>query len=122
VILGGLGWREPVVADRRGWIAIGNGSVYHVWLKPKDSEAVRSFTSPPSTAEPTIAGRNVTVAGTDDGSFGLHVRRENRTLGTTELPGENETTTAGGLTFHRGDRRIFATYNETRVPVLRREY
>jgi hypothetical protein len=122
VILGGLGWREPVVAARRGWIAIGNGSVYHVWLKSKGGNATLSFTAPPRTAEPTIAGRNVTVAGTDDGAFALDVRRENRTLGTTELPGENETTTAGGLTFHRGQRRVFATYEETRVPVLRKEH
>jgi hypothetical protein len=122
VILGGLGWREPVVADRRGWIAIGNGSVYHVWLKPKGGNATLSFTAPPRTAEPTIAGRNVTVDGTDEGAFALHVHRENRTLGTTTLPGENETTTAGGLTFRREAGRVVATYEETRVPVLRREH
>jgi membrane associated rhomboid family serine protease len=121
VILGGLGWRESVVVDRRGWIAVGNASVYHVWLKAGGRDAVRSFTAPPSTAEPTIAGRNVTVAGTDDGTFTLTVRRENRTLGTTAVPGENETTTTAGLRFRRQDDRILATHDGTRVPVFRSE-
>jgi len=121
VILGGLGWRESVVVDRRGWIAVGNASIYHVWLKAENREAVRSFTADPATAEPTVAGRNVTMEGTDDGQFSLHVRHENETLGSSTIPAENETATAGGLTFHRKGATIVATHDGTRVPMFRRE-
>jgi membrane associated rhomboid family serine protease len=121
VILGGLGWREPVVADRRGWIAVGNATVYHVWLKVEGRDAVRSFTAEPATAEPTIDGRNVTISGTDDGGFSLTVRRGNETIGTTDVPGANETALAGDLSFSRRNGRILAIHDETRVPVFRRE-
>jgi membrane associated rhomboid family serine protease len=117
VRVGGLGWRRTVVANRTEWSPVGNRSAYVVHLESGDRRQL-AFTSEPSVAEPTVAGRNVTVVPGEP--FRLRVTRENRTLGTTPVPVTNATVEAGGLRFERVDNGVFAVRNETRVRVATR--
>ncbi|WP_348608475.1 rhomboid family intramembrane serine protease [Halobaculum rarum] len=110
VVLGGVGWREEITVTRRGWTtAGGDGPAYRVTLT-HDDETTLAFRSNASTAEPQIAGRNVSVVPTESG-FELLVRGGNESA-RTSLPGENETTTANGLTFVRDGRAVFALAGE----------
>ncbi|WP_255196219.1 rhomboid family intramembrane serine protease [Halorarius litoreus] len=122
VRVGGIGWEERVVANRSGWNTVGGPTAYKVYLKKGGPENDRqlAYLSPPAPAEPTIDGRNVSVAPTA-GGFELVIARGNETLGRSPLPGVNETRTAGGLTFVRNETRLFATANDTRVRVATQE-
>jgi membrane associated rhomboid family serine protease len=120
VRLGGVGWRESVVANRTGWRVAGGGAAYRVAFY-RDGERDPVYASPPANASPTIATRNVSVApdGTDD--FALVVTRENRTLDRAPMPAPNGSVTAGGLSFTRRDGTVYAERNGTRVAVAARE-
>ena len=132
VVLGGPTWREVVFADRRGWSAAGGPTTYHVWLRHEGEQPRHVFASEPVKADPVVAGRNVSVVANepeadpadDHDWFLLEVSQDGETLGTTGIPGANETVTAGGLTFERDGDRVVATTDEpnaTRVTVASRE-
>jgi hypothetical protein len=120
VDVGGVGWREEVDALRRGWSAVGNRTAYMIWLRPPDGDWRLSYTSPPTTAEPTIAGRNVSIVPAR-GTFYLRVESNNRTLGRTPIPKNNQSASVGGLELVRVDGAVFAVANETRVRVATKE-
>jgi membrane associated rhomboid family serine protease len=132
VTVGGIGWRERIGAIRRGWSAERGGTAYMVWLKPPDEDRRLAFVSDPATAEPVIAGRNVSVVPAD-GSFYLAVTRNNSTLGrvpidsltpTDSVRNTTAAASAGGLHFLRldgEDDRIYAIRNETIVRVAKEE-
>ncbi|MFC7028098.1 rhomboid family intramembrane serine protease [Halomicroarcula sp. GCM10025710] len=56
VIVGGLGWRERIVANRTGWVVLGNDTVYRVQLRREGASPSRCSNRPhrrrrrPSTA------------------------------------------------------------------------
>ncbi|MFB6281504.1 MAG: rhomboid family intramembrane serine protease [Haloferacaceae archaeon] len=118
VRLGGVGWRERVVANRTGWTAVGGPTTYRVTLR-HGGRRVPAFTAPPAEAAPVIAGRNVSVVARP-GGFGLAVRVGERNR-TAPLPPRNGSVRAGGLRFVRNGSRVVAVRGETRVPVARRE-
>jgi membrane associated rhomboid family serine protease len=120
VRLGGLGWRETVRANRTGWAAVGNTSTYRIRLRPAGGEYVTAFRSGSVTAEPTVAGRNVTLFTAETG-FGLAVSRGNETLGTAAIPGNATAVSVGGLTIENDRGRLYAVRNDTRVRVGTRE-
>ncbi len=119
VRVGGLGWRETVVANYSGWDPVGNRTAYVVYLEHGDTRRL-AYVSEPSTAAPTIEGRNVTLV--PGRAFTLRVTRNDETVGTAPVPGVNATTSAAGLTFSRedlrgGDRLYVSTANGTRVRI-----
>lgn len=116
VRLGGLGWRESVTANRTGWSVLGNETVYRVYLRPEGENRTLAFTSPPSTASPTIAGRNVTIR-PDNQTFSLAVTRGNRTVGTVPVPANGTVAAAGGLAFERNRSKLFVEHGDTRVQI-----
>jgi membrane associated rhomboid family serine protease len=118
VLLGGVGWRETVRVQRRGWNAIGGGTVYRINLVYGDRN-VTAYTSPSVRADPVVAGRNVTVEAAPRG-FQLNVSLGNRSA-TGPIPAVNETTSIGGLEFANVDDRIYAINGATRVRVARVE-
>jgi membrane associated rhomboid family serine protease len=120
VTVGGVGWRETVVANRTGWSAVGNDTAYRVALHERGEPQRVAFQSGPVEAKPVVAGRNVSVAPVED-EFALVVTRNNSTLGRTPVPGHNLTATAGGLTFVRENRTVYARYNDTKVAVATKE-
>jgi membrane associated rhomboid family serine protease len=112
--IGGIGWRETVIAKRTTWKVVGNHSVYTVHLVHDDTRDL-VFVSKPSRAEPIIANRNVTVIPGE--TFFLQVSRNGTTLGRIPIPEPGETISAGGITFVRMKNEVYATTNETRVLV-----
>jgi membrane associated rhomboid family serine protease len=118
VRLGGVGWRETVRVERRGWSAVGGGTVYAVDLVYGDRN-VTAYTSPSVRADPVIAGRTVSIE-TESGAFQLNVSLANRSA-TGPIPARNETMSVGGLEFVNDDGRIYAINGATRVRVARAE-
>jgi membrane associated rhomboid family serine protease len=118
--LGGVGWRESVVVNRTGWSVAGTGATYRIRLHRAGEPRELAWTADPATAEPIVAGRNVTVYPVGDG-FGLLVTRGNVTLGRAPIPAANGTVETGGLTFTNREGRLFAAANGTRVRVAQRE-
>ena len=118
IYLGGPGWREAVHVEREGWSAVGNDTAYMVWLSADDEDRQLAHTSEPVTADVRIDGQNVTVVPAADG-FSLEVAGEEIT--TVDLPGENESVEAGGLTLERTDDAIYASSNGTYVQVASKE-
>lgn len=118
VDVGGTGWRETVRVQRTGWVAVDDGPTYRVDLH-YDDEWRTAFLSDERTAEPTIDGRNVTVAAVEDG-FDVTVTHDNDSS-TAPLPAENERVTLQGVTLVREDRHVYAERGDTRVRVLTQE-
>ena len=119
VRLGGLGWAERVNVSRTGWRTVGGERAYAIRFNRLDENAQLAYLSESATAEPIIAGKNVSVAPRRRG-FSLVVSRANETLGRAPLP-KNGTTRAANLTFSRQGNRLFAATGETRVRVGRKE-
>lgn len=137
VEVGGVGWRETIMAERLGWNAVGAGTAYRVDLKHA-GERRTAFRSEPVAAEPLVEGRTVSVAAIDRG-FEVSVTRGNETgsgtngtrpgteaqagsrTETAPMPAHNESVELQGLTLTRDGRRVYAVSNETRVRVLERE-
>ncbi|MFC5969763.1 rhomboid family intramembrane serine protease [Halomarina salina] len=120
VRVGGIGWRDAVVADYSGWSPVGNSTAYVVYLYHQDAARL-AYVSEPSQAALTITERNVTVVPGPE--FTLRVTRGGETLGEAAIPVGNNTTSAGDLTFVREDRRVVATTDDgTRVTVATRAH
>ena len=120
IAVGGLTWRRTVEAKREGWRVSGGEIAYRISLRPGDGGWRPVFLSPPVRAEPTIAGRNVTVR-PENRSFVLEVTRDNRSLGRAPIPAVNESIVIGGLDFTRRGGRIAVSHNDTRLPLLQKE-
>lgn len=120
VRVGGVGWREVVVADRTGWTTVGGPATYKVFLHRAGGDPQLAFMADPATAAPTVAGRNVTVAPRTRG-FGVVVSRNDSTLGRAPMPARNASVRVGGLRLvHRG-QALYAVHNDTRVQVASEE-
>lgn len=123
VVLGGVGWRETVTANRTGWTVVGNDSVYVVDLE-RDGARTRSFTSNASQAAPQVSDHTVALVPTSDG-FDVRVHRDGTTIGDAPVPARNESVTLGPLELvaehEDGSLSLFATDDGTRVEVASRE-
>lgn len=118
-LLGGLGWRERVYVNRTGWKLAGNQQVYQVYLRPGSENRTLAFSSEPASAEPTIAGRNISMRPADE-RFEFVISRSGETVATAPVPGNGTSVTAGGVTFRRNESRVYAIANETRVQIAKR--
>jgi len=123
VPVGGVGWREPVEANRSGWEVAGSGAAYVVDLS-WNGKQVRSFVSDAVETTNRIDGHTVAVEPTEDG-FVLNVTRDGTVVGTTPIPAVNGTATVGELQFitEPGEDAptVFAERGETRVHIATRE-
>ena len=118
VRLGGVGWRETVRVERRGWNAIGGGTVYKINLVYGERN-VTAYTSPSVQADLVISGRNVSVEAAPEG-FLINVSVGNRS-DTAPIPAVNGTASAGGLDFINDGGQLYAASGATRVRVARQE-
>ena len=120
VVVGGLGWRESVDAERTGWKTVGGETAYVVDLTV-GNDTTRSFVSEAASAEALVDGHTVSVVPTD-GSFRVNVTREGQQVGSDKLPATNESTTVGALRLvTESDDRLFAESGETRVLIAEKE-
>jgi membrane associated rhomboid family serine protease len=120
VKLGGLGWSETVAANRNGWQVVGGGHAYKVYLNGPSEGRQLAYRSAPATAEPVIAGKNISLAPQTTG-FDLVVSRNNETLGSVPLPKKGTTAQVANVTFDRKEKRLFAVAGQTRVRVASHE-
>ncbi|MFC6835923.1 rhomboid family intramembrane serine protease [Halomarina ordinaria] len=118
VHVGGLGWRETVSVNRTGWEVVGNDTAATVHLEHEDRRTL-AHTDDPLRAEPTVAGRNVTVVPGE--RFTLRVSNGGEPLGTAALPTAEQSTSTAGLTFTRSGSRLYAETSDTRVRIATRE-
>lgn len=118
--VGGIGWQETVVAERSGWVAVGDGPTYRVTLR-HDGDERTAFTADPVTAEPIVAGANVSIE-TEPDRFVLNVTRENRSERAT-LPEHNESVELAEIVIHNDDDVLYAEHeaSETIVRVAEAE-
>lgn len=116
VRVGGVGWRETVLASRSTWQVVGNHSVYTVHLEHAN-ERTLAYTSQSARAKPTINGRNVTII--PGKTFSVRVTRNGTKLGQVPIPKSNEGVAVGGLTLVRSNNAMYAKRNKTRVRVAR---
>lgn len=120
VRVGGVGWSETVGVQRRGWSVTGGGTAYQVWLRPPDGEWRFAFASDPATADPVLAGKNVSVAPTNR-TFSLRVSRNNTTLASAPVPTNGTAVELAGIRFENDRGKLAAAVNGTRVRVAAAE-
>jgi hypothetical protein len=120
VVLGGVGWRESVHAARRGWVAVGNGSTYVVFLQRGGGDWRVAYTAPPVVAEPVVAGHRFALGATPSG-FTLEARRNGTVVGRAPMPASNASVRLGGVSLVRENASVFATANDTRVRIASEE-
>ncbi len=123
IVVGGPGWRETVHVERTGWEPVSNETVYQVAIWADGEDRRIAYESNESRADVRIDDRNVTVA-LEDGEFVLEVEgvgADIDTVATTPMPGEGESTIAGGLAFEHENGTIYASSNGTRIAVASEE-
>ncbi|WP_247728371.1 rhomboid family intramembrane serine protease [Halovivax limisalsi] len=114
VEVGGLGWRETAVAERRGWSVIGNETVYQVHLSSDDAPPTLAFESEAVRSDTRIAGYGFELASTD-GTFELRATRENETVAAAAIPDEDETVPLDSLSVTREADRLVVAHDDSRV-------
>ncbi|MFW5918584.1 MAG: rhomboid family intramembrane serine protease [Halanaeroarchaeum sp.] len=120
VKVGGIGESTTITAKRTGWKTVGGPTAYQISLQPEDGRETWVYAADPATAEPTIAGYNVTIT-PENGDFSVAVTSRNRTVAASRLPDRNESVTLATLTLENDDGRLIATRNDTRVRVAGQE-
>jgi membrane associated rhomboid family serine protease len=120
VTVGGVGWRETVWVHRRGWVTDGGGAVYNVYVDPPDGDSRHAFASESATADPVLDGQRVRLDAAG-GGFGVEVVANGSVVDSAELPAQNETVTAGTLTFERDESQLVASHGNTSVTVASEE-
>jgi membrane associated rhomboid family serine protease len=123
--VGGPTYRRTVVVNRTGWSAVGAGRTYRIRLRVDDEPWRFAHRSDPVTANPTVAGRNVTIeplAGRadDPNAFRVNVTAGNVSLGRSPIPTNGSRVEVGGLRLVREQRALYAVRNGTRVQVARK--
>jgi len=121
VRVGGIGWRDRVVADRRGWSAAGGAVTYKVFLRRGGADDWRlAYASDRAVADPQLRNGSVAVNTTADG-FAIEVLANESVVGSAAIPPAGESVTVSGIRFVREDGDLVATFNGTRVEVAGRE-
>jgi hypothetical protein len=120
VAVGGVGWRETVWVHRRGWVTAGGGAVYNVYVDPPAADRRHAYASESATADPVLDGQRVRLAAAD-GAFGIEVVENGSVVGSAGIPVENETASAGRLTFARNASRLVAVHENSTVTVASQE-
>lgn len=125
VIVGGLGWRETVTVDRRGWRAAGGESTYVVTATVSGQSRAPLYESGSATANTIVDGHRLSIA-PRNGSFVLRAVAANGTSApflpaTIRVPDANQTVGLGNLTVSNEDSVLWVESGSTRVPVFERQ-
>ena len=100
--VGGPTYRRTVVVNRTGWSASGGGTAYRIRLRGDGGDWQYAHRSSPARADPTVAGRNVTIdplrdRPDDPNAFAVNVTRAGEALGRGPVPANGSRVTVGGL-------------------------
>jgi len=117
VRVGGIGWRERVVADRRGWSAAGGGAAYKIFLRRGGTDDWRlAYTSERAVAGPRLRNRSVAVTPTEDG-FAVELLANESAVASAPIPAPGDAVNLSSITVENDGNTLFASYNGTRVAV-----
>ncbi len=116
VSVGGLGWRERVVANRTTWNVVDGGDTYKVYLRRAGEPRRLVHRADPVPVPGTYAGRNVSLAPTATG-YEAVVERNGSTLDRGPIPESDRLVVVGGLGFERTGRDLYVVHNRTRVRI-----
>lgn len=124
--VGGPTYRRTVVVNRTGWSASGGGRAYRIRLRVDGGDWRYAYRSSPARADPTVAGRNVTIDPLrdrpgDPNAFAVNVTRGGERLAREPIPANGSHVEVGGLRISRDGRALYAERNDTRVQVARKE-
>jgi membrane associated rhomboid family serine protease len=124
--LGGPTYRRTVVVNRTGWSAVGGGVTYRVRLRVAGEPWRFAYRSERARADPTVAGRNVSIDPLPDrpgdpNAFAVNVTRAGEQVGRAPVPANGTRIEVGGLRVTREQRALYVSRNGTRVQVARRE-
>lgn len=120
VVVGGVGWREVVVAKRTGWSANGGGVAYQVRMGRRGEDKQLVFQSEPATVGAVLRGLNVSVVPSSE-EFVLRLSRNNTTVASAPIPAKNESVLMQGMNFTREKDNVVASYNGTEITVAKKE-
>jgi hypothetical protein len=118
VTVGGLGWRETLIANRSTWNAVDAGDTYKVYLRRAGGSPRLVFRDDPVPLAPRIAGVNLTVEPTR-GTYLVNATRNGSVVDRVAMPAENESTSLAGLRLDRNRTALFALADGTRIRVAR---
>ncbi len=116
VWVGGLGWRERVVANRTAWNAVDAGSTYKVYLHSENQPRHLSYTSDPVRLAPTVGGLNFSIEPTAAG-YRLNATRNGSVVGRGPVPSVNETVRFGAVSVSRTGPDLVLAHEGTRIRV-----
>lgn len=116
--VGGLGWSEEVIALRRGWVPVGNDSVYAVWIGDGDRYD-RAFAAPPRAASAVVDDHSF-VLGVAEEEFAIRVERAGEAE-TVPFPTEEDPQPVLGVELYRDGDVILARTDGDEVPIATRE-
>ncbi len=118
VTVGGLGWRERVIANRSTWNAVDAGDTYKVYLRRPGGPPQLVFRDEPVRLAPRIAGLNLSIEPTRE-QYVVNATRNGTVVGRRSMPAINESATLAGLAIERDGNELFAASNGTRIRVAR---
>jgi hypothetical protein len=118
VTVGGLGWRERVIANRSTWNAVDAGDTYKVYLRRPGEPPRLVFRDEPVRLAPQIAGVNLSIEPTPE-RYRLNATRNGTGVDRAPMPAANQTATLAGLSIERTGDELFAVTDGTRVRVAR---
>jgi membrane associated rhomboid family serine protease len=115
--VGGVGWRERVVARRIGWSAAGGGAAYKIYLRRGGADDLRqAYASERAVADPQLRNRTVAVAPAEDG-FAVELLDNESVVTSASIPAAGESVNLSSITIENDDDTLFASYNGTRIEV-----
>ncbi|MHB9286186.1 rhomboid family intramembrane serine protease [Halobacteriales archaeon Cl-PHB] len=116
ISVGGLGWRERIVANRTGWNVVDGGNTYKVYLRRVGGDKRLVHLADPVSLPGTYVNRNVSIAPTTSG-YDIVVKRNNSTLDRQAIPRADGVFVVGGVGFERQINDLFLVDNGTRIRV-----
>ncbi|MFB6297849.1 MAG: rhomboid family intramembrane serine protease [Salinirussus sp.] len=114
--VGGLGWRETVVANRTTWQTVDGPSTYKVFLRAGSEPRQLVFTADPATVPAVINGTRVRIAPARSG-YDLELLRNDSLVGTGPVPTGGTNVTVADITFNRTDNSLRAIHDRTRLRI-----
>ena len=119
--VGGIGWRERVIARRTGWSAAGGGAAYKVYLRRGGEDRWRrAYSSSAAVAGPQLRGLRVAIAPAREG-FRIGLIDNGSTVARAPIPPRGGSVNLSSITIERDGDTLFASYNGTRVKVANKE-
>jgi membrane associated rhomboid family serine protease len=116
VVVGDTTWRELVFMNHTQWEVIGGNTTYKVFgqhLGEMDDQRLL-YAADPAEAGPTLNGTRISIAPAEE-FYDIVVRRDNETIGRTQVPAHNQTADIAGITFERTENELTAIHDRTEI-------